>query len=239
MKTKNIFKFILLSTVIILSSCSSDSDSPNPIACVVDAPLTYSFEHEGENTVSYSGQANRLSVAKQVYDALNGDVAMDRATIDAIIDNDNSKLLTKTAENVENSKSRGNATFTRSHLIDDLNSIIDTWCANSSTFADPNSIASAGTAGYYGSYQLDARGWEGDQQYAKMLIGALCLEQVAWDYLTKMGDCSDGDTWCTDNEDRSSTYTQREHNYDEAFGYVYGLDDNDLDADINNGLLLG
>ncbi len=239
MKTKNIFKLIILSAIIVLSSCSSDKNTPEPIACVVDAPLTYSFEHEGENTVSYSGQANRLAVAKQVYDALNGDVAMDRATIDAIIDNDNSKLFTKTAENVENSNSRGNATFSRSNLIDDLNSIIDTWCANSSTFADPNSIASAGNAGYYGSYQLDARGWESDQQYAKMLIGALCLEQVAWDYLTKMGDCSDGNTWCTDNEDRSSTYTQREHYYDEAFGYVYGLDDNDLDADINNGLLLG
>ena len=33
---------------------------------------------------------------------------------------------------------------------------------------------------------MTADGWEVDQQYAKMLIGALCLEQNAYDYLTKL-----------------------------------------------------
>ena len=46
--------------------------------------------------------------------------------------------------------------------------------------------ASEGVSGLAGSYELDANGWEADQLYAKMLIGALCLEQVNYDYLTKM-----------------------------------------------------
>ena len=66
-----------------------------------------------------------------------------------------------------------------------------------------------------------------------MLIGALCLEQVNYDYLTKMD---------VDNTDRNysegNVYTKREHYFDEAYGYVYGLDDDDADDAINNGLLL-
>ena len=226
MKTENIFKTILLSGAIILSSCSSDSDSPEPISCVVEAPDTYEFSHEGTSTVSYSGQAGRLETAKLVYNTLNADqgsATIDRAALDLIIDNDNSKLITKTAENDVN----------RSHVIDDLNSILDTYCANSAIY-DLGTVAVAGSPGWKGPYQVDARGWEGDQQFAKMLIGALCLEQVNYDYLTKMD---------VDNEDRAysdgNVYTKREHYYDEAYGYVYGLDDSDLDADINNGLLLG
>ncbi len=233
MKTKNIFKAMLLSGAVILSSCSSDD--PDPVACVVDAPMTYEFSHEGASTVSYSGQAGRLETAKLVYNALNaaeGSATIDRTALDLIIDNGNSKLITKTAENDVN----------RSHIIDDLNSILDTYCANSATY-DLGTVAVEGVAGWKGSYQVDARGWEGDQQFAKMLIGALCLEQVNYDYLTKMD---------VDNEDRTysnftdgvpngnnNVYTKREHYYDEAYGYVYGLDDSDLDADINNGLLLG
>jgi hypothetical protein len=155
----------------------------------------------------------------------SGTTTIDRAALDLVIDNANSKLITKTAENDVN----------RSTVIDHLNGILDTYCANSSSY-EALTVAVPGTAGLKGSYQLDAKGWEGDQQFAKMLIGALCLEQVNYDYLTKMGDE-------TDNTDRTygdpAVYTKREHYFDEAFGYVYGLDDNDLDADINNGLLLG
>ena len=223
MKKNKLFKLVALSLVVILSSCSKDN--PDPITCTVDAPATYAFNYDGTSTVSYSGQAGRLATAKTVYDVLNAstNTTIDRASLDLIIDNDNSKLLTKTAENDEN----------RSLVLEHLNAILDGYCANSAAY-DANTLAAQGIAGWAGSYQIDARGWEADQQFAKMLIGALCLEQVNYDYLTKMD---------VDNEDRAysegNVYTKREHYFDEAYGYVYGLDDNDADADINNGLLLG
>lgn len=199
----------------------------NPLWKTSVVPTNYAFDFDGTNTVSYTGQAGRLATAQAVYDALNDNLTIDRAALDAIIDNDNSKLLTKTAENGE-----GND-YDRTTVIGDLNAILDTYCANSAAF-QAGTTAVAGTAGMKGSYQVDARGWEADQQFAKMLIGALCLEQVNYDYLTKMN---------VDNTDRTykpgQVYTLREHYYDEAYGYVYGLDDNDLDAQINNGLLLG
>ena len=223
---KNLFNLSLLSIVVIISSCSKDNDAIDPVSCTVDAPTEYAFNFEGTSTVSYSGQAARLATAKDVYNALNaapGSATIDRAGLDAIIDDANSKLITKTAENDAN----------RDVVIGHINAILDTYAANSATF-DAGTSAAQGQAGLAGSYQLDARGWEADQQFAKMLIGSLCLEQVNYDYLTKMD---------VDNEDRTyssgNTYTKREHYYDEAYGYVYGLDDNDLDANINNGLLLG
>ena len=234
-------KLLILSTVIILSSCKKDS--PTPLVdndgedCTVEAPATYAFIYNGENTVAYDGQAGRLATAEAVYSILNANpttstTTITRAELDLIIDNTNSKLITKTAENSIN----------RTVVIDHLNGILDTYCANSAAY-DLGTIASAGTAGLYEGYQLDANGWEADQQFAKMLIGSLCLEQVNYDYLTKMD---------VDNEDRTysnftngvpngnnNLYTKREHYYDEAFGYVYGLDNDDLDAEILNGLLLG
>ena len=231
MKTKKLLKISLLLTVIILSSCKKDS--PTPLVdndgedCTVEAPATYAFTHDGINTVAYDGQAARLATAGSVYNVLNASemTTITRTELDLIIDNTNSKLLSKTAENSDN----------RAVVIDHLNGILDTYCANSAAY-DLGTVASAGTAGLYGGYQLDANGWEADQQFAKMLIGSLCLEQVNYDYLTKMGEE-------TDNIDRNysagNAYTKREHYYDEAFGYVYGLDNNDLDAEILNGLLLG
>ena len=243
MKTQNIIMGISISLLILVSSCSKDSSSTDPVPpapCTVDAPATYSFTYEGENTVSYTGQQARLAKAYEVYNVLDRSltsstpvVAITMSELDAIIDDANSKLLTKTAEN--DSKW---GLYSHTDVITDLNEILQTYCDNSATFA-LGTAASEGVAGWAGSYQVDANGWEGDQQFAKMLIGALCLEQINYDYLTKMMDCAAGETWCTDNTDRTDTYTQREHYYDEGFGYVYGLDDNELDAQINNGLLLG
>ena len=219
MKTKKLLKVVLLSTVIILSSCKKDSPTPLVVdGCTVEAPATYAFTDDGGvNTVAYDGQAARLATAKTVYDVLNANMAIDRLALDVIVDDANSKLFGKTAENSIN----------RAVVIDHLNGILDTYCENSAAY-ELGTVASAGTAGLYGGFQLDANGWEADQQFAKMLIGSLCLEQVNYDYLTKMD---------VDNEDRTysnftngvpngnnNVYTKREHYYDEAFGYVYGMD---------------
>ena len=215
---------MIVGTSFILTSCSNDSDPIDDVTCSVDAPSTYSFEYEGSSTVSYSGQAARLATAKSLYDAMNADMTVTRAELDALVDNDNSKLYTKTAENDIN----------RDVIIGHLNAILDGYAANSAAF-EAGTAAEMGVAGINASgYELDANGWEADQLYAKMLIGALCLEQVNYDYLTKMD---------VDNDDRNysegNVYTKREHYFDEAYGYVYGLDDDDATADINNGLLLG
>ena len=223
---KNLFKISLLSCVILISSCSKDND-PEPIACELTAtPTTYAFTNaDGVNTVAFTGQIARLQKAKEVYDMMNADLTVTTADIDALIDDANSKLITKTAENDPN----------RAAVIATLNSIMETYAASSANF-EAGTTAENGVAGFGpANYQLDANGWEPDQQYAKMLIGALCLEQNAYDYLTKIDLANNNIA-----PDGDNAYTKSEHYWDEAFGYVYGLD-SDLGeaADISGGLLLG
>ena len=175
---------LIVSAAFILTSCSDGSDNIDDVSCSVNAPSTYSYEFEGTSTVAYSGQAARLATAKDLYDAMNADMTVTRADLDALVDNDNSKLYTKTAENDIN----------RDVIIGHLNGILNDYAANSAAF-EAGTVASAGVAGINASgYELNANGWEADQLYAKMLIGALCLEQVNYDYLTKMD---------VDNEDRN------------------------------------
>ena len=223
---KKIFNLSLLSIAVVISSCTKDED-PAPSSCEVsNTPTTYAFsDADGNNTVAFTGQISRLAKAKEVYDMMNADLTVTSADITALIDDANSKLLTKTAENDPN----------RTAIIATLNTIMDSYAASSSAF-EAGTPASDGVAGIdVLGYELDARGWEADQQYAKMLIGALCLEQNAYDYLTKID--LDVNNVGPDGE---NVYTKSEHYWDEAFGYVYGLD-SDLGetAEISGGLLLG
>ena len=52
MKKNNLFKTILLSTVIILSSCSKNSDDDvTPVGCTVEnTPMSYVFTNDGTNS---------------------------------------------------------------------------------------------------------------------------------------------------------------------------------------------
>tara|TARA_B100001248_G_scaffold261463_1_gene252748 strand:+ start:4780 stop:5904 length:1125 start_codon:yes stop_codon:yes gene_type:complete len=225
---KNLIKISILSIIILISSCSKDSE-PDPVICeLTDTPTTYAFaDADGNNTVSFTGQIARLEKAKEVYDMMNADLTVTSADIMALIDDANSKLLTKTAENDPN----------RAAIIATLNSIFDSYATSSSAF-EAGTVAAEGIAGIdaYG-YELDARGWEADQQFAKALIGALCLEQNAYDYLTKI-DLANNNV----APDGDNAYTKSEHYFDEAFGYVYGLDE-DFGATESisgdNKLLLG
>jgi len=52
------------------SSCDNDDDNDTTIP-TIQAPETYSFERNGESTISYSGQTTRLQQADELYAALN------------------------------------------------------------------------------------------------------------------------------------------------------------------------
>ena len=135
---KKIYNLSILSLAIIISSCSSDKDDPQPSACEVnDAPSTYVFtDTDGNNTVAFSGQINRLAKAKEVYDMMNADLTVTTADINALIDDATSKLLTKTAENDPN----------RTTVIAQLNAIMASYAESSSNF-EAGILAEDGVAG--------------------------------------------------------------------------------------------
>ena len=255
MKKNNLFKGLLLSAVVIISSCSSDSGDTDPLSCTLaTTPTEYAFtDSDGNSTVYYGGQASRLGAAEDVYNTLNADAAYTQAQLisDFAINN----IEVKFAENVEFEYGSGGS---RATIVADLHRLFADYELASADFAS-GTVATVGQAGLLPKndgagasiYELTADGWEVDQQYAKMLIGALCLEQNAYDYLTKIDLINDNSDRGYDGDQAwgPTHYTKAEHYFDEAYGYVYGLDHHtngdgynfagDLDDEINNDLFLG
>ena len=242
MKTKNFLKG-LLSIAIILSSCSKSNN--DPVACDVTAPGTYAFtDANGYSTVYYGGQANRLGTAADLYDALNAnDPSIDLTSIwttnglaSKVADNGNENSVTDAVQLITNYSDDVDQMDGSTTAADGVAGLLVKNSSNPTTF-----------------YQLTKDGWEVDQQYAKMLAGALCLQQIASDYLAKVANESNTNAGYDTLSDGTITYyTKAEHYWDEAYGYVYGLDrhlngpsnvtdasDTDNDPDISGDLFLG
>jgi hypothetical protein len=88
--------------------------------------------------------------------------------------------------------------------------------------------ASVGTPGQIttsdlDTYQVNAKGLEIDQAFIKGLIGAMCVDQIANNYLTASKLDGDGTTNDT-NGLLAGQDTNMEHYWDEGFGYLYGRD---------------
>ena len=255
MKKNNLIKTLLLSAVVIISSCSSDSGDTDPLTCTLaTTPTSYAFtDGDGNSTVYYGGQASRLGAAEDIYNTLNDDNVYTQAQL--IADFALEKINVKFAENVEEEYGSGGS---RTKIVADLHQLFSDYELASADFAAAT-VATPGQAGLLpknGSldadiYELTADGWEVDQQYAKMLIGALCLEQNAYDYLTKIDLANDNSDRGYDGDQAwgPTHYTKAEHYFDEAYGYIYGLDHHkngdgynfagDLDDAVENDLFLG
>jgi len=214
-------------------SCSSDDDSSSINGTEVTAPDTYVFERQGESTVSFAGQTARLEMAASLFNKLNdenvdgslllemfndgtGFTADDDASqqeIDAIeaLNNSGKKLGSKTAAYGHESVQPKIAGF----LTEYANSVSTNFIVD----------ASAGIAGRIATTSrtvyVNDKGMEINQVFAKSLIGALVMDQVAYGYLSevKIGDAVDNDASALV---AAGEYTTMEHHFDEGFGYVYG-----------------
>lgn len=239
MKTKNLIKGLLLSSIVIISSCSKDNDPDLQDV----TQTTYEFTNEGTSTVSYGGQTARLIMASEMLSALNGSTTT-TADLLSMWDNDGwtwaSDDANASSKNIGGKTASGNKTplsSTESSAV--IAKFVDWFTDYSDNVAqimdgDENSHpASAGTAGWVENRELNAHGFEYDQFVAKTLIGAMCLDQVVNGYLspTKLN---------VDNTDRTGGYTAMEHHWDEGFGYVYGkFGPENAAGDLSTDSLLG
>ena len=195
-------------------------------------------DSEGASTVAYGGQTARLNMASELGSALSSNVT--EAMLNDMFMNTNSPFadadLNASTKNIGGkTASAAEPTISASEqaaVITAIQGWFSTYANEVAPISGGNAVdnpASAGVPGFIDNRELDGKGLEYDQVVIKTLIGALCLQQVAHDYLTKMD---------VDNVERnpdSTGYagqvcTKREHYYDEAFGYVYGMDADPLTA---------
>ena len=211
---KNLITTALLGFSLALASCSDDDVTLLPV------PETYEFTREGQSTVSYQGQTDRLNMLSEIKAYVKrGDAG---ETIDASVllnmyANENSPF--SSAELNASSKQLKNKTF-----IADVQFFEDLFVAAetiSSDVAQNNTVATEGQGGLLtrnngNTILVNEKGWEFTQFIEKGLMGAVFYNQIFNSYLTdeKIGNDVEN-TVLVDGEN----YTPMEHHWDEAFGY--------------------
>ena len=233
--------FFLLFTV---ASCDDDDGT----SLNLDVPETYSFLRDGNSTVSFTGQTDRIAMAEELTAALL-DVDQTREGLMNMFTNaEGTEPFADAALNASSKSLRSKVAASRD--LFSANSVraaqvkadFDTWIFNqvNEVFPNRNEIATEGQAGQIsdGSSVRYVSSWglEYNQAFAKGLIGALMYDQVANNYLSTAL-LFEG-TNQTDNNAMSTVdgtnYTTIEHFWDEAYGYLAGAsaDPTRLLADI-------
>jgi hypothetical protein len=231
-------------------SCSSDDDQVITTPNEVIAPDTYVFERQGESTVSYGGQTARLDMAASLFGKLN-DENVDGASLLQMFEDgtgftaeDGASQDQIDAINALNSsgKKLGNKTaaYGDASVQPKIAGFLTEYAENVST--NFNVDAAVGVSGSHtGSggrtVRINEKGMELNQVFAKSLIGALVMDQVAYGYLSevKIGDDVDNDASALG----AGEYTTMEHHFDEGLGYVYGQESDITTASTpqGNGIL--
>ena len=236
---------ILLSTLAIttltISSCSNDdSITQNPTYTI---PTSYTFERNSKTTVDFSGQTSRLLMLEEMGNyiktaATNGTAAnltvltnmysnTNNAFADATLNTSGKQLKDKTAASKDYFQlflGGGNTTEKVA-----VQSFFETQLSSSNS-ASLGATAAAGVAGVYldgTSKRLFApNGLEPQQVLLKGMMGACFMDQIVNNYLSK--NKLDEGTSKINNSNKivedSKNYTTMEHTWDEAYGYVYGVD---------------
>ncbi|WP_046757948.1 DUF4856 domain-containing protein [Kordia jejudonensis] len=237
---KKIVIGLLAISNIIFVSCSSDDDVTTPVDPAVVAPATYAFSRDGISTVDYNGQTTRIEMGDELISALT-DNTKTEAQLDGMFahiegENNFSDADLNASNKSIRSKTAASSDYFSANTTD-ANAIkadFDTWIANQVTevFPNWNIIATAGNAGNLqeagggATRYINGKGLEYNQAVNKGLIGALMVDQILNNYVSTS--VLDAGTNRADNDAgivaEGKSYTNMEHKWDEAFGYLYGTD---------------
>ncbi|AEW85417.1 DUF4856 domain-containing protein [Flavobacterium columnare NBRC 100251 = ATCC 23463] len=239
----NFNKFLLASLPVfslIITSCSKDEQVIKDYAPYA-TPATYTFNRNGVTTVDFNGQKSRILMLQEIADYVKTQGASGANVSDV-------KLLNMYANaNTPFTNGELNSSKTK-QLRDKTAASLDYFSSNSVEQAEERvffenklrevgsagaGTATEGVAGIFEKRYYSANGLEPIQVVLKGLMGACFIDQICNNYLsTKKLDAG------TNREDNTNkklvvgtNYTEMEHAWDEAYGYVYGAG---RDADGKN-----
>lgn len=216
-----------------LSSCNNSETETQ-----VEAPATYAFSRDGVSTVSYSGQTTRIEMGAELNDALKN-TSKTEEDLDGMFSNTGNKFSEATLNSSSKSirsKTAASSDFFSANTTDAtaIKADFDTWIAGQANevFEAWDNDASAGIPGKIQvgggtTRYINGKGLEYNQAIIKGLIGGLMVDQILNNYLSTA--VLDASTNVADNDvvtlAEGKNYTNMEHKWDEAFGYLYGKDD--------------
>lgn len=246
-----LFKLSLLLLASLLAvSCGTESGGDAEL----NEPPTYSFERNGESTVSFSGQTTRIQMGDELFLAM---LDFDNSTEELLLqmyrnqtaDGGDADPWSEADLNASDKSIKSKVAASSDYFASDatlsaeLKNDFETWISAQidEVFPNRNVLAQPGIAGQIAqgstTRYVSGEGLEYDQLVNKSLIGALMADQMLNNYLSTS--VLDAGTNRTNNDDavteEGSTYTTMEHKWDEAYGYIYGTSQNPADPNATIG----
>jgi hypothetical protein len=243
MKYSKLFLPALSIVSLCIISCSNDDSPTGEETANYSVPASYTFERNSTTTIDFSGQSIRLLMLEEMGNIIKTD-ATDGTQA-------NKTVLTNMYSNTNNAFSSTDLNTSGKQLKDKTAASKDyfelyqgggttteklsvqAFFETQLTLAQQASSGTNATAGVAGVY-LDgtsnrlfaANGLEPQQILLKGMMGASFMDQVVNNYLSK--NKLDQGTNKINNSNKivepGKTYTTMEHNWDEAYGYIYGVD---------------
>jgi hypothetical protein len=244
-----------------LTSCSDNDDTVQENSLSV--PQTYTFERNSATTVDFGGQTSRILMLEELGSYIKGHAAagtvVDVATLENMYANTNNPFSTSDL-NTSGKQLKDKTAASKDYFVNfggggssaeqvEIRSKFEAQFLKANEASQGN-VAVAGTAGSYvdgsSTRLFAANGVEPQQILLKGLMGACLMDQVLNNYLSVA--VLDESTNRVDNTNKvvvaGKNYTNMEHKWDEAYGYIYGagggkfwdsyINQVDADVDFNN-----
>jgi hypothetical protein len=242
---KIILSFLVISAC--FQSCSNNDEDENQII----VPITYEFTRNGNSTVNFDGQTTRIQMAEALIAGLM-DISKSESQLDAMFahvqgaNNFIDSNLNASDKNVRSKIAASQDYFSaNTTAANAIKADFDGWIASqvNDVFPNWNVDASIGIAGKIQEAgggpvrYVNAKGLEYNQAVNKGMIGALMVDQALNNYLSTS--VLDASTNIMDNDngvlEAGKNYTAMEHKWDEAYGYIYGLNENSANPNADLG----
>lgn len=239
-KSTLISSLFLSFTALLLTSCEDDN---TVIVPVLETPATYSFERNGNSTVSYDGQTTRILMADEFKAALldNSKTEADLLSMYAHQEGDadfSNASLNASGKNLR-SKTAASRDFYSANTTEanEIKNLVDSWISAqvNEVYSSWNTDAQPGVSGQIqeaggGSVRyVNAKGLEYNQAIILTLLGGVMTDQMLNNYLSRsvLDEANNIENNNKDITEVGKSYTTMEHKWDEAFGYLYGTDNKD------------
>lgn len=241
MRLSKIVLFPLLAVALI--SCDNNNDP------TVEPPEIYEFTRNGDSSVSFTGQTTRIQMASELTSAM---MDFDNSTEESLLNmyrNEGSNPfenddLNEATKNIKGKVAASTDYFSsNAQLSAEIKNEFEAWLSAQieEVFPNENTAAAPGQPGQIADGEstryVNGKGFEYNQLVGKSLIGALMADQMLNNYLSTS--VLDAGTNREDNSDgtlaEGSNYTNMEHKWDEAYGYLFGNSDNLTNPTIGEG----
>ena len=228
---KNQLLFIAGICAVLFASCKKDETTPTPTNPVVEkvpysslSSTTNYFETfkgaDGKTTVDFSGQTTRIKMLKDIdaYMKKGLTQTLDAQVLKNMFENKNGAFTTQGLNEATDKTivSKTAQSFSAADADAERQRFYGYFTAIANASANFSQKAEAGKAGLLdGKYLVNEKGFEYGQFVQKGLIGAMMLDQISNIYFGTEKQAADNKTTVT-----GKNYTQLEHHWDEAYGYL-------------------